>query len=362
MEEGMLVEGHDERCSVLVVGAGIAGLAASVALARAGVEVVCVEARPRVGGRLLSMHTAEGALDLGSTWFWSGERRIERLVRTLAVAVHDQYLEGDALEERPEGRRRLTGNPIDVPSYRYTHGAQGLAEALAATLSPGVVQLETVVSGIDADRTGLVVHTRQAERRDQIRASQVVMAVPPALAVHAISFQPGLATPILQLARLTPVWMGSMTKVVVHFSEPFWREDGLAGAAVSHLGPLRELHDMSGPGGRPAALFGFAPALANKVERTEELVIAQLMRLYGPLAASPRRVIIQRWGDEEYTSPPDVESLNAYQLFGHPMYAKPALGGRLHWAATETAQESPSHVEGALAGAERAVAGVLSNL
>ncbi len=49
-----------------------------------------------------------------------------------------------------------------------------------------------------------------------------------------------------------------------------------------------------------------------------------------------------------------------YQRFGHRRYADPLLGGRVHWAGTETSPEVPGHVEGALAAAERAVRAVLS--
>lgn len=346
------------RCTVVVVGAGIAGLAVAAELTRAGVDVSCLEARTRIGGRLLSVQTTGGALDLGSTWFWPGEHRIERLVRELGAAVHQQHIAGAALEDHPDGPRRLDGNPIDVPSYRYTGGAQGVAEALALTLPPTVLHLGTVVSAIDSDRTGLSVHTPSG----QVRADQVVLAVPPALAVHLIEFNPGLPDHLFRLARSTPVWMGGMTKVVAQFPEPFWWADGLAGAAFSSLGPLRELHDMSGPEGRPAALFGFAPLPTGVSVSTEDEVVEQLIRMYGPQAGSSMRIVVQNWSGEKYTSPPGVASLSAYQLFGHPMYAEPTLGGRLHWATTETARESPGHVEGALAGAGRAVDGVLEAL
>jgi len=346
------------HCTVVVIGAGISGLAAAAELTRAGVDVSCLEARERIGGRLLSVRTAGGALDLGSTWFWAGEHRIEQLVRDLRVEVHAQHIEGAALEDHPDGPRRLRGNPMDVPSYRYTWGAQGVAEALALTLPPRVVQLGTAVSAIDSDGTALSVHTPSG----QVRADHVVLAVPPALAVHLIEFYPGLPDRLLRLARSTPVWMGAMTKVVAQFPEPFWWADGLAGAAFSSIGPMRELHDMSGPEGRPAALFGFAPMSAGVSVAMEDEVVRQLIRLYGPHAAASTQVLVQNWSEEKYTSPPGVASLSAYQLFGHPMYAEPTLGGRLHWAATETARESPGHVEGALAGAERASAGVLEAL
>ncbi len=347
-----------QRSTVVVIGAGISGLAAAAELTRAGVDVSCLEARERTGGRLLSVPAAGGALDLGSTWFWPGEHRIEQLVRALRVEVHAQHIAGAALEDHPDGPRRLRGNPMDVPSYRYTWGAQGVAEALALTLPPTVLHLGTAVSAIDSLGTGLSVHTSGG----RLLSDHVVLAVPPALAIHHIEFHPGLPDRLRRLARSTPVWMGAMTKVVAEFPEPFWRADGLAGAAFSSLGPLRELHDMSGPEGRPAALFGFAPMSAGVSVAMEDQVVRQLIRLYGPHAAAPTQILVQNWSEEKYTSPPGVSSLSAYQLFGHPIYAEPTLGGRLHWATTETARESPGHVEGALDAAERAAAGVLEAL
>ena len=52
---------------VVVVGAGLAGLAAASRLVDAGAEVVVLEARQRVGGRTLTVPAADGTpIDHGS--------------------------------------------------------------------------------------------------------------------------------------------------------------------------------------------------------------------------------------------------------------------------------------------------------
>ena len=338
-----------------MVGAGPAGLTVASLLAAAGVEVLCCEARRRTGGRLLSLPVGEGALDLGSTWYWPGEERVARLVASAGIATFRQYRGGDVLEDRPGGPVRIPGDRIDVPAFRYARGAQSVAHALAALLPPHVLHLDTPVVAVESAGDGMTLTTQSGP----VRADQVVVAVPPALAVATIAFTPGLPERLDRLARLTPVWMAETTKVVVRYPHPFWRAEGLSGTAFSLDGPLREIHDLSGPTGRPAALFGFARRPQGSPPIHDRRVTEQLIRLYGPAAGDPLQLATHDWALERYTSPVGTPSSDAYQLFGHPLYAEPVFEGRLHWASTETAHEAAGHVEGALAGAERAVAAVL---
>ncbi|MFS8103110.1 FAD-dependent oxidoreductase [Lentzea alba] len=241
---------------------------------------------------------------------------------------------------------------MDVPARRYRSGAAALTDRLTAALPAGTLHFSTPVTAIAATDDGLDVHTPDTVHR----ADHVVLAVPPALALARIDLVDGLPADLVLLAESTPVWMGAVTKVVAVYEDAFWRRDGLAGAAFSRTGPLREIHDMSGPDGSPAALFGFAPATGPGFRQA---VVGQLTDLFGP-AARCGELHVQDWSAEHWTSPRGVQFLNDYSSFGHPLYQRAALDGRLHRASTETAADQPGHVESALAGGERAAHAVLT--
>lgn len=353
-------ETSDETAAVdiAIVGAGIAGLAAATALVGAGRSVRLFEARDRVGGRLLSHQSTAGPLDLGATWFWPGERRVAQLVADLGLATHAHHLAGDAMYHAPDGAKRIDGNPIDVPSGRFSGGAAELATAIADRLPPAVVQTSEPVHRIDLDRS--TIHL--THETGVTTARHVVLALPPALAMHRIEFTPALPDRIAGLAAATPVWMGGIAKVVARYERAFWRERGLAGSAMSHLGPMREIHDMSGPDGAPAALFGFIPLTDLAPLPSDGEVAAQFGALFGPEAADPTELVIKDWRADPDTSPPGVGALQQYQTYGHPQFQEAAWDGRLHWASTETATEAPGHIEGALAASERTVNAIDRNL
>ncbi|MDO3398169.1 FAD-dependent oxidoreductase, partial [Nocardioides sp. SOB44] len=132
-----------------------------------------------------------------------------------------------------------------------------LTDALAAGLPPGCLLLEHPVRRL-ASAPGDRLEVESRGRRWHAR--HVVLALPPSVAVDTLELPVELPAELVRVAGAVPTWMGQAAKVVAAYDTPFWRDAGLAGAGARRLGPVQELHDMSGPGGVPAAIFGFAPS------------------------------------------------------------------------------------------------------
>jgi monoamine oxidase len=71
---------------VIVAGAGYAGLTATQDLLRAGKNVLLLEARDRVGGRVHTQQFDDGSyVDLGGAWVGPSQDRIYALARAYGV-------------------------------------------------------------------------------------------------------------------------------------------------------------------------------------------------------------------------------------------------------------------------------------
>src|SRR5689334_13947034 len=73
-----------QRVDVCIVGAGFAGLAAAYRLKQAGLSVVVLEARRRVGGRSWSVRMKDGTfVDFGGQWVGSTQDRFFALIKEM---------------------------------------------------------------------------------------------------------------------------------------------------------------------------------------------------------------------------------------------------------------------------------------
>lgn len=87
--DGTMAASGADGATVVVIGAGISGLAAARVLTEEGYSVIVVEARERIGGRIWTSHEWPGIpLDLGASWIHgSDDNPIADLARELDIAT-----------------------------------------------------------------------------------------------------------------------------------------------------------------------------------------------------------------------------------------------------------------------------------
>jgi monoamine oxidase len=98
------------EADVVVVGAGLAGLAAARTLAAAGAEPVVLEARGRVGGRVFDRALSDAAtVEMGAGFVGPGQDRMLELTRAVGVETFPTYTEGSNVVEVRGRVRRYSG-------------------------------------------------------------------------------------------------------------------------------------------------------------------------------------------------------------------------------------------------------------
>src|SRR5215203_5847232 len=100
----------EHEADVAVVGAGFAGIVAARELQKAGASVMVVEARDRVGGRVLNEPIGDGKIvEVGGQWVGPGQDRLYALARELGVETFRTHAAGENLIEFRGELKRYTG-------------------------------------------------------------------------------------------------------------------------------------------------------------------------------------------------------------------------------------------------------------
>lgn len=94
---------------MVVVGAGLAGLRAADLLVRAGRSVRVLEARERIGGRLLSERIGRAVFDLGGQWIGPRQHRVSALAAELGLATFPTHDRGAKVMVLGASVRRYEG-------------------------------------------------------------------------------------------------------------------------------------------------------------------------------------------------------------------------------------------------------------
>jgi len=249
---------------VVVIGAGMAGLAAARHLTRLGVHAEIWEARDRLGGRTAGADLDGFTFDLGANWLQQYAenplaRIAERLgLRTVATDFTDPLmLSGGAANSAgvaSEVQRRLAVAPLDAsvedalapwtPELRRFADAEIVMDSgvplswLSARhgFEPGVGEGDRWIAGsyrllVDHLARGITVRLSRPVDTIQTQADGVrvngahfdaaIVTVPVSvLRAGVITFDPPL--PDGQLSALSRLVMGRVEKVVLRFHEHFW--------------------------------------------------------------------------------------------------------------------------------------------
>lgn len=361
------------QTTVAVIGGGLAGIYAAKLLGSAGFDFKLIEARDRLGGRILSVDEAglisEDGFDLGPSWFWPHvQPRLAALVKELGLTSFAQNNDGDVIFERMSretpGRYRPTSD--EPQSMRLAGGTGRLVTALARHLPDTSVYLKSSVTNMRLDDGRVLLAISRPDGSEySVAAKQVIAALPPRLLAD-VGFTPGIGPTLVRHWREVPTWMAPHAKFIATYERPFWRKVGLCGTAQSFVGPLVEIHDATTASDK-AALLGFVGVPADQRSRMGELALMkacvdQLAKLYGPDARPPRATLLKDWAADPYTATAKDRVSSGHPRPSGDFWVTGTWKEHLSLGGSETSEIEPGYLVGAVSAAERSVSETIKRL
>jgi monoamine oxidase len=401
---------------VVVAGAGFAGLMAAWRLAQGGCEVVVLEARDRVGGRVWSQELIPGdprtVIERGAEFVLDGYDVLREVAAGLGLELAGTTM--SYYEREPRG-----GEPV---SAAETGACAAWAAAAAANAVPGVSLAEVTAAwpgrpavlaaylsrmettdGISADRLSAAAAAdatagfrwrpgwRVAGGNQQVavglarRLGPAVRLASPVLSAHQDDRGVHLATAggtVTGDAAVLAVPMAVLRKLPITPPVPgpqraAWQRSGLAHNAKLHM-PLNKAAPASAVQSVPGRFWTWTAAdLTGQIQPvlhafggTEQALSAlavadgpaawavQAAALRPDLDTDPARAILTTWNDDPWAG----ESYSADTVSAAPgdadILAAPA--GRIHFAGEHTAGPRAGLMEGALRSGQRAASEVLA--
>lgn len=237
-------------------------------------------------------------------------------------------------------------------------GITSIATHLAEAMTAGSVLLNHPVTKIEQQNDTSIVTA--GANNQTFRAKNVVLAITPHMYAD-IQFSPPLpCEKNVLVARGQP---GVYAKMILTYSEPWWRHAGLVGRFTSLTGPIRFSLEISNPALSQYSLAIFITGdsatcwSALSHEGKENAIVEHLATMVGEEIADQARDTLEinyvEWTTEEYIMGAPTVALGPGVLSKYGGIMREPFGS-IHFASTELAYEWKGYLEGAITSGKRA--------
>ena len=344
---------------IIIIGAGMSGLVSAYELVRAGHDVTMLEARDRIGGRVLTIrspfsnnHFAEG-----------GAARIKPSHNlTLGYANHfnldlDPFYatSGDYVNMSNGNRDIISNNTYLNTSYgsilrkeylKIRGGSDLLPHAFSnsSTLN-NKIYLGVPVTSIQQQNNSVTVQTSNG---NQFTADRVLCTVPLTV-LNKIQFTPSLSSE-KQTAMNGGYRYAPSTRIYMQFQNRFWENESLSGWGNTDIPEeiWQPTWDLAGPTGIIMSYLRWTPAETMDALSEEERINYVLNRWESIFPGATNNLesgVSQSWAQEEWSQGAWASPTSSQDaaLASHIGLAE----GRIHFAG-EHASDDHGWMQGAL--------------
>jgi monoamine oxidase len=354
---------------VVVLGAGLAGLAAGYELTKAGHDVKVLEAQERPGGRVLTLRTFDEGLygDAGAARIPDGHELTLRYVKELGLSLVPFYPDAGLFGKVRRGRRKevrwddfaeavedYAGATLgEAKGWHKIKGGNDLLPRAFAERLAGKVVYGAVVSKVEQDATAARVTFSRAGAAETLAADYVVCAIPFAV-LGRVEFSPRLSGQKTKARGEMTYELAS--RAFMQTRERFWERGRANGFAVSDEPAEFWPATFGQPGGRGVLqvyvrhFTSAGWAKKNEAERMDAALALTEQAVPG-VRASFERGAVKCWSEDPWAgcawthpSGPQLAAINAPE-------------GRIHFAG-EHCSVYASWMQGALESGNRAARAV----